>query len=146
MRHPLAMAAVRASLLHLKASGPQLQTDLATKTSSLVSDLNAMLDEFQYPSQLETFSSWFYFPVPTDPKLARMLHFHLREQGIHIQEGFPCFLTTAHTDADLQEVRKAFRTGLEKMRAGQVLPSERPVRASRCSNDSAHTDRRASRA
>jgi amino acid adenylation domain-containing protein len=121
MRHPLAMAAVRASLLHLKASGPQLQTDLAAKTASLVQDLNAVLSEFSYPSQLETFSSWFYFPVPSDPKLARMLHFHLREQGIHIQEGFPCFLTTAHTDADLQQVRDAFRKGLEKMRAGQIL-------------------------
>ena len=124
MRHPLAMAAVRASLLHLKESGPQLQTDLAAKTSALVSDLNSMFDEFHYPSQAETFSSWFYLAVPGDPKLARMLHFHLREQGIHIQEGFPCFLTTAHTDADLQEVRKAFRTGLEKMRAGQVLLSD----------------------
>ena len=127
MRHPLAMAAVRASLLHLKASGPQLQTDLAAKTASLVEDLNALLSEFSYPSQLETFSSWFYFPVPTDPKLARMLHFHLREQGIHIQEGFPCFLTTAHTDADLQQVREAFRKGLERMRAGQILPSASSV-------------------
>jgi amino acid adenylation domain-containing protein len=122
MRHPLAMAAVRASLLHLKESGPSLQTDLATKTASLVKDLNSVLEEFQYPSQLETFSSWFYFPVPSDPKLARMLHFHLREQGIHIQEGFPCFLTTAHSEADLQEVRTAFRKGLERMREGQVLP------------------------
>jgi len=126
MRHPLAMAAVRASLLHLKESGPQLQTDLAAKTAALVGDLNSMFDEFQYPSQAETFSSWFYLAVPTDPKLARMLHFHLREQGIHIQEGFPCFLTTAHTDADLQAVRNAFRTGLERMRAGQVLPSSIP--------------------
>jgi len=123
MRHPLAMAAVRASLLHLKESGPSLQTDLAEKTSSLVADLNAMLAEFNYPSQLETFSSWFFFPVPGDPKLARMLHFHLREQGIHIQEGFPCFLTTAHTEADLNEVRAAFRKGLERMKAGQVLPT-----------------------
>ena len=123
MRHPLAMAAVRASLLHLKASGPDLQISLTAKTASLVSDLNAILSEFSYPSQLETFSSWFYFPVPSDPKLARMLHFHLREQGIHIQEGFPCFLTTAHTDADLLQVREAFRTGLERMRTGQVLPS-----------------------
>ncbi|HTJ31253.1 MAG TPA: amino acid adenylation domain-containing protein, partial [Acidobacteriaceae bacterium] len=95
----------------------------AAKVSALVADINALLTEFNYPSQLETYSSWFYFPVPPDPKLARMLHFHLREQGIHIQEGFPCFLTTAHTDADLDEVRKAFRIGLEKMRAGQVLPS-----------------------
>jgi amino acid adenylation domain-containing protein len=127
MRHPLAMAAVRASLLHLKASGPELQTSLAAKTSSLVSDLNALFEEFHYPSQAETFASWFYLAVPGDPKLARMLHFHLREQGIHIQEGFPCFLTTAHTDADLDEVRKAFRLGLEKMRAGQVLPSGSPA-------------------
>ena len=123
MRHPLAMAAVRASLLHLKESGPALQSDLAAKTASLVQDLNAMFQEFQYPSQAETFSSWFFLAVPTDPKLARMLHFHLREQGIHIQEGFPCFLTTAHTEADLQEVRRAFRIGLEKMQAGQVLPT-----------------------
>jgi amino acid adenylation domain-containing protein len=122
MRHPLAMAAVRASLRHLKAVGPELQTSVAAKTSALVADLNTMLAEFSYPSQLETFSSWFYFPVPADPKLARMLHFHLREQGIHIQEGFPCFLTTAHTEADLDEVRAAFRKGLERMRAGQVLP------------------------
>jgi amino acid adenylation domain-containing protein len=127
MRHPLAMAAVRASLLHLKASGPELQINLAAKTSALVDDLNTMLAEFSYPSQLETFSSWFYFPVPSDPKLARMLHFHLREQGIHIQEGFPCFLTTAHTDADLQQVREAFRNGLERMRAGQILPSSAPL-------------------
>ena len=123
MRHPLSMAAVRASLLHLKESGHQLQTALAAKTASLVADLNAMLAEFNYPSQAETFSSWFYLAVPSDPKLARMLHFHLREQGIHIQEGFPCFLTTAHTDADLDEVRAAFRNGLLKMQAGQVLPS-----------------------
>jgi amino acid adenylation domain-containing protein len=123
MRHPLAMAAVRASLLHLKASGPELQQSVAAKTSSLVADLNKLFEEFNYPSQAETFSSWFYLAVPTDPKLARMLHFHLREQGIHIQEGFPCFLTTAHTDADLNEVRAAFRNGLLKMQAGQVLPS-----------------------
>ncbi len=127
MRHPLAMAAVRASLLHLKESGHDLQINLATKTATLVKDLNDLFTEFNYPSQAETFSSWFYLAVPTDPKLARMLHFHLREQGIHIQEGFPCFLTTAHTEADLDEVRTAFRNGLEKMRAGQVLPSASPV-------------------
>jgi amino acid adenylation domain-containing protein len=129
VRHPLMMAAVRASLLHLKESGPELQIALAAKTSALVADLNATLAEFAYPSQLETFSSWFYFPVPSDPKLARMLHFHLRELGIHIQEGFPCFLTTAHTDADLDDVRRAFRTGLERMRDGQVLPTASGVAA-----------------
>jgi len=122
MRHPLAMAAVRASLQHIKDSGHGLQNNLAAKTSSLVGDLNKLLSEYGYPSQIETFSSWFYFAVPTEPRLARLLHYHLREQGIHIQEGFPCFLTTAHTDADLEYVREAFRNGLAQMQKGQALP------------------------
>lgn len=122
MRHPLAMAAVRASLQHIKESGLDLQNNLAAKTTALVSDLNKMFGEYGYPSQVENFSSWFYFPVPAEPRLARLLHYHLREQGIHIQEGFPCFLTTAHTDADLQTVREAFRNGLTQMQEGQALP------------------------
>jgi amino acid adenylation domain-containing protein len=121
MRHPLALAAVRASLEHIKESGPALQTDLAAKASSLVADLNAMFREFSYQTTIETFSSWFYMSAPTEPKLARLLYYHLREKGIHIQEGFPCFLTTAHTDADLDFVREAFRSSLKKMQAGQAI-------------------------
>ena len=121
MRHPLALAAVRASLEHIKESGPALQTDLAKKTNSLVADLNAMFRDFSYHTTIETFSSWFYMSAPTEPKLARLLYYHLREKGIHIQEGFPCFLTTAHTDADLDFVREAFRSSLKQMQAGQAI-------------------------
>ena len=122
MRHPLALAAVRACMQHLKAAGPSLQNDVAAKTSALVHDLKGMFREFAHPSAIETFSSWFYFSVPGEPFLSRLLHFHLREQGIHIQEGFPCFLTTAHTQADFDYVRQAFRNSLEQMREGQALP------------------------
>jgi amino acid adenylation domain-containing protein len=122
MRHPLALAAVRACMQHLKAAGPSLQNDVAAKTSALVHDLKGMFKEFSHPSAIETFSSWFYFSVPGEPFLTRLLHFHLREQGIHIQEGFPCFLTTAHTQADFDYVRQAFRNSLEQMREGQALP------------------------
>jgi amino acid adenylation domain-containing protein len=121
MRHPLALAAVRASLEHIKSSGPSLQTDLTAKTTSLVTDLNALFRDFSYHSVIETFSSWFYMSAAAEPKLARLLYYHLREQGIHIQEGFPCFLTTAHTDADLDFVREAFRTSLRQMQAGQAI-------------------------
>ncbi len=121
MRHPLAMAAVKASLEHLKSAGSSLQAGLAAKTSSLVNDIRSMFREFSYAAALETFSSWFFLNVPAEPRLARLLHFHLREQGVHIQEGFPCFLTTAHTDADLDFVREAFRHSLRQMQAGQAL-------------------------
>ncbi|HEV2274303.1 MAG TPA: amino acid adenylation domain-containing protein [Acidobacteriaceae bacterium] len=121
MRHPLAMAAVKASLEHLKSAGPALQQDLAARTSALVGDLGTMFREFSYPSAIGSFSSWFYFAVPGEPRLARLLHFHLREQGVHLQEGFPCFLTTSHTAADLDFVREAFHRSLRAMHAGEAL-------------------------
>jgi len=122
MRHPLALAGVRACLQHIKKEGHGLQERLATKTASLVHDIQGMLKDFSHPSSIETYSSWFYLPAATDPFLTRMLHFHLREQGVHIQEGFPCFLTTAHSDADFDFVREAFHNSLRAMRAGQALP------------------------
>jgi amino acid adenylation domain-containing protein len=140
MRHPLAMAAVKASLEHLKSSGASLQSALATKTASLAGDLQSMFHEFAYPASLETFSSWFFFGVPQEPRLARLLHFHLRHKGIHIQEGFPCFLTTAHTDADLDYVREAFRQSFREMQAGKALDG--PV--SHASEDSVLTAQGAS--
>ncbi len=38
---------------------------------------------------------------PPGGPLATLLFYHLRLRGIHIQDGFPCFLTTEHSDADL---------------------------------------------
>ncbi|HEY3990181.1 MAG TPA: amino acid adenylation domain-containing protein [Acidobacteriaceae bacterium] len=122
VRHPLTMAAVRAALTHLKEAGPSLQESLSGKSAALAGDLQALFAEYNFPSQIESFSSWFFFPSPVESRLARLVYYHLREQGIHLQEGFPCFLTTAHTDADLAQVRSGFRTALEAMRAGEALP------------------------
>lgn len=127
MRHPLALAGVRACLQYVKQQGANLQDALAVKTKALVSDIQSMLQEYSHPSSIETYSSWFYLPVSTEPFLTRMLHYHLREQGVHIQEGFPCFLTTTHTDADFDFVREAFHNSLRAMQAGQALPSATSV-------------------
>ena len=64
-----------------------------------------------------------------ESRLARLLYHQLREQGIHLQEGFPCFLTTAHTEADLAEVRWSLsQCALKAMCSGEALPS--PVQVS----------------
>ncbi|MBT9330253.1 non-ribosomal peptide synthetase/type I polyketide synthase [Paracidobacterium acidisoli] len=126
MRHPLAMAAVRASLRHIKEEGLALQNGLSARTAALATDLQKMFAEFSHPSSLETYASWFYFPAAHEPFLSRLLHFHLRHRGIHIQEGFPCFLTTAHTPADLDFVREAFRDSLSQMHAMQASAHAEP--------------------
>src|SRR5262249_32074362 len=51
-----------------------------------------------------------------------LLYYHLREKGLHIREGFPCFLTTAHTDGDIDSVIRAFKESIAAMQEGGFLP------------------------
>ena len=123
VRHPLALAAAKAVLTHLKAAGPSLQQDLNAKTAALAERLDAFFTERGVPSQIRHFASWFYFTFPQDAKLGSLLYYAMRAKGIHIQEGYPCFLTTAHSDADLAAVEAAFRATILEMQEGKVLPS-----------------------
>jgi amino acid adenylation domain-containing protein len=117
VRHPIALAAARAVLKRLKQEGPELQRRLADRTTKLVRSLNACFEGNGVPARVEHFSSWFYFGFPSDQPYGSLLYYHLREKGIHIQEGFPCFLTTAHSDADLEAVARAFRDSVAELHA-----------------------------
>ena len=97
VRHPLALAAARAVLLHLKQAGPGLQQTLNAKTAALAERLDTFFVERGVPSRIHHFCSWFYFTFPGDARLGALLYYAMRARGIHIQEGYPCFLTTAHT-------------------------------------------------
>ena len=57
----------------------------------------------------------------------------MRDRGVHVWEGRCWFLTTAHTDADLELVFDAFRDTLAEMQAGDLLPggAEPPVAGAR---------------
>lgn len=124
VRHPLTLAAAKAVLEHLKEQGPELQRKLGERTSGLVGRLNGILNKYGVPAHIESFASIFYFAFPADFRFGSLFYYHLREKGIHILEGFPCFLTTAHADADLERVVRAFEEAAAEMRAGGVLPEK----------------------
>jgi hypothetical protein len=44
-----------------------------------------------------------------------LLFCFLRDKGIHIWDGFPCFLTDAHSDADVDRIVAAFKEGVDEM-------------------------------
>jgi amino acid adenylation domain-containing protein len=122
VRHPLALAATLSVLQHLKEQGPQLQERLNEKTARLVARLNDYLEQRQVPVRIEHFASIFYFSFPSDLRFGSLFYYHMREKGIHIQEGFPCFLTTAHSEEDLEHIVRAFRESIEEMQADGMLP------------------------
>ncbi len=122
VRHPLALAATRSVLMHLKEQGPQLQENLNAKTEKMVARINAMLEARQAPLRVENFASIFYFIFPTDLRFGTLFYYHMRERGVHVQEGFPCFLTTAHSDADIDKIVIAFEQSISAMQADGLLP------------------------
>ncbi len=128
VRHPLVMAAVLAVLRHLDAAGPALQIALSARTAGLVARLNALLEAGGLESRIENYGSLFYFNFTAHERLAGLLYYHLRERGIYIQEGFPCFLTTAHSAADVDAIVAAFESSLAELAgAGIFAVPEIPV-------------------
>jgi len=123
VRHPLTLAAVKSVLDYFKEQGPQLQEQLTARTASLVKSLNALFGKYELPTRIENFASIFYFSFPSDLPFASLLYYHLREKGVYVLEGFPCFLTTTHTEADVQTIIRVFEESLAEMQAGGLWPS-----------------------
>lgn len=124
-KHPLALAAARAVLSELKRRGPGLQENLNARTAILAQRLNAVLAAEGIAARVAQFGSLFRFNFPNEPPLSRtveLFHTALLEKGLYIWEGRNCFLSTAHTDADLEEVVSAVaRTAAEMSEAGFSL-------------------------
>ena len=121
VRHPLALAAAHAVLQHLQTEGPQLQEKLAARTANLATNLNELFTRYQINTRVETFASWFFFNIHNEHPLASLLFYHLRLRGVHIQDGFPCFLTTAHSDADIDVIYDAFAQSIAELSAVGIL-------------------------
>ncbi len=123
VRHPLAMAAARAVLMHLKEAGPALQENLTAKTARMVDELNDFVHSSGLPTRIETFGSIAYFSFPPDLTFASLFYYWMREKGIYIQESFPLFLTTAHSDADIDKIVRAFKESTIEMQSAGLLPA-----------------------
>ncbi len=117
VRHPLTLAAMKAVMHHFQEQGPGLQERLTERTAKLVRTINDFFEEQQVPTRIETFASFFYFALPTEERFASIFYYFLRMKGIHILEGFPCFISTAHSDADLEKIGVAFKESVFEMQA-----------------------------
>ena len=129
VRHPLALAATKAVLLHLKEQGHGLQQRLAERMGTLVGQLNGELERRGLKTRLEAYSSWFYVSFAAESALASLFWPQMRQLGVHVQDGYPCFLTTAHSDADIAAIRDAFTATLDALQEGGILSEARQADA-----------------
>ncbi|WP_437909549.1 aminotransferase class III-fold pyridoxal phosphate-dependent enzyme [Sorangium sp. So ce327] len=120
-QHPLAMAAARAVLDELSAQGPALQENLNRRARDFTRRLDAILTELRAPLRVASFGSFFNFAFQGAAAHAELLLGHLIEQGVYVWEGGTCFVSTAHSDADLDRVASALEAGVGAMRQDGLL-------------------------
>ncbi|MCR3730950.1 natural product biosynthesis luciferase-like monooxygenase protein [Streptomyces umbrinus] len=129
MQHPLSMAAAKAVLTHLTTEGPALQERLNARTDMLAEGLNEFFRDEEFPLELSHFGSMFRFTHRADMEL---LYQHLLLRGIYVWEWRSFYLSTAHTDADVERVSDAVKDSLRALREGGFFPtSPRPRPRSR---------------
>ncbi|KAB8320091.1 hybrid non-ribosomal peptide synthetase/type I polyketide synthase [Tolypothrix campylonemoides VB511288] len=118
-KNHMGMAVARAVLKHLKNQGPALQQQLNQRTLQLATTLNTYFELEDVPIRIVHFGSLFRFAFSGNLDL---LFYHLLCKGVYIWEGRNCFLSTAHTDEDIDYVIQAVKDSVEELRSGGFLP------------------------
>ena len=112
--HPLAMAAAGAMVDWLEREGPAALPALNARTEALCRRLDALFEAAGAPIRMARFGSLFRFEAAAG---LEVLNYHLLTRGVFVWEGRNCFLSTAHTDADLDHIVTAVGAGLEALGA-----------------------------
>ncbi|TDO19558.1 polyketide synthase [Pedobacter duraquae] len=122
VRHPLALAAGVATLKYMKTKGPALQEGLNSLTTYLANELNTICRTLSLPIYPVNFASLWKLKFHEEYPYSELLFTLMREKGIHIWDGFPCFVTEAHTRGDIDSIVNAFLESITALREVEMVP------------------------
>jgi amino acid adenylation domain-containing protein len=118
VRHPLALAAAKASLTYLKEKGPELQLSLNKKGEDLSAALNIEIEKRHLPFFIANYGSLWKVKFHEEVPYSELMFTLMREKGIHILDGFPCFITEAMSDEDIKKIIQCFTESMDEMIKG----------------------------
>ncbi|MFD0798521.1 amino acid adenylation domain-containing protein [Maribacter chungangensis] len=123
VRHPLALAAAKASLLHMKEHGEALQNGLNTVTKNFADNVNKEFSKRGLPMEINYFGSLWRLKMLEEIPYSELLFVLMREKGIHVWDGFPCFVTSAFKQEDIDTLTNAFISSMDELIAAGILHS-----------------------
>lgn len=121
VRHPLTMAAMKASLVYMKNEGPALQERLNTITENMVARVNGLFDKYQLPYRWVNFGSAFKTKYDESVNYTELFFMLMRYHGVHVLD-FPHFITTAHTAADIEFIIATVEKTCQELRESGFMP------------------------
>jgi glutamate-1-semialdehyde aminotransferase len=123
VRHPLALISAKASLQYMKEKGPDLQARLNDKGAYIASRLNKEFDKRRLPIFTANFGSLWKVKFHEEIPYSELMFVLMREKGIHILDGFPCFITEAMSDEDIEKITSCFIESMDEMISAGFFPS-----------------------
>jgi len=119
-KHPLAIAASKVILEYLQQQGASLQQKLNQRTSAFIENLNACFQEYDFPLRMTNFGSLFGIDYSTTNlstdtfQKLELLQYKLLYRGVFLLRGGG-YLSTAHTDDDLNFIIDSVRNSLDNL-------------------------------
>jgi iturin family lipopeptide synthetase A len=117
-RNPITMASTAALLRKLEQEGPRLQEGLNQTTTRLVERLRTQFEVDGVSLEIAQFGSLFLFQHRLGPEFFRA---HMLDKGIHSSPVGMFFLSTAHTQEDLDFLFEAVTSSARDMQALELL-------------------------
>jgi amino acid adenylation domain-containing protein len=125
VRHPLALAAAKASLLHIRRAGPALYRDINQRTQTLITRLNTAFAERGAPVKAVHCASLWRLAWDDGQKNVSLFYWLTRYHGLHLYEQFGHFVTEAMSDEDTGRIFEVFMAALDELMAlGFITPRD----------------------
>jgi amino acid adenylation domain-containing protein len=123
VRHPLALAAARASLLELKRGGQAFYDDLNGRTQGLIDRLNGAFAARSAPVKAVHCASLWRLQWDEDQKYISLFYYLARFHGLHLFEQFGHFVTAAMGEAEIDRIAEVFIGALDALTALGLIRS-----------------------
>jgi len=122
VRHPLALRSMREALLILKENKAQFYPQLNATATEFVNKINTYCELAGAPIKIEHFGGVLKPQYTDQGKNNDLFHAYMRYNGVHTRDGFPWFITMAHTEADLQFVFDMLKKSIQQMQQAGLFP------------------------
>ncbi|QIM51885.1 non-ribosomal peptide synthetase/type I polyketide synthase [Hydrogenophaga crocea] len=117
VRHPLALAAAHASLLHIDRQGQAFYDTINARTQRMVDRLNAGFAQRGAPCNAVNCASIWRLHWDDGQKNVSLFYYLIRHLGLHVYEQFGHFVTEAMTDEITTRIADTMLQALDELMA-----------------------------
>ncbi|MBX3611483.1 MAG: amino acid adenylation domain-containing protein [Hydrogenophaga sp.] len=122
VRHPLALAAAHASLLHIQRAGAAFYDTINQRAQRLVDRLNAGFTRLGAPCNAVNCTSIWRLHWDDGLKNVSLFYYLIRHLGLHVYEQFGHFVTEAMDDAVIDRIADTMLKALDELMGLGFIP------------------------